>query len=101
MARDFVTVKGNNYYVKNGKLDLETSELGITDISEIENLEQLINLQELDLGWNQITEIKGLEQFTNLQTLRLRYNPIKDDERYLVDKRAQEIVRYCQEKSRR
>ena len=116
----FVTVGGEKYYVyyENGvyyryedntfsrvdedfdyhdKLDL--GDLGITDINEIKGLENLTSLQELCLGNNRITEIKGLESLVNLQILDLQENPIKEDERHLLKKNAQEVVKYCQEKA--
>ena len=48
----FVKVRGRNYYVKDGTLDLSNNE--ITDITEIEGLEHLSNLKALNLSWNQI-----------------------------------------------
>lgn len=95
---EFVIIKGNKYYVKDGKLDL--SEKGIKDISEIEGLkkmdgliilnlssnqlieikylETLVNLEDLDLSNNQITEIKNLETLVNLEGLDLSYNNITE-----------------------
>jgi len=116
MAKNFVTVRRRNYYVKKGKLEIRFKK--INAISEIEGLEQLTNLQELvldhnkikeikglnaltqlrqlDLRFNEITEIKGLKQLSNLQKLFLKGNPIRTDEKYLIDRSAQEIVKYCQ-----
>ena len=42
-----------------------------------ENLLPLTGLTELDLNDNQITEIKNLQTLVNLQTLDLSYNRIK------------------------
>jgi hypothetical protein len=115
---EFITIRGEKYHVWNDKLDL--SELKISDITEIEGLETLTNLQVLELhsnqideikglenlinlkklclGWNQIEEIKGLENLKNLQELYLDGNPIKEEETHLLEKSAQEVVTYCQEK---
>lgn len=120
MAQDFVTVRGKNYYVKKGKLEIRFKKLA--DISEINGLEQLTNLQELvldhnkikeikglhaltqlrklDLRFNEITEIKDLSHLSNLKELLLKGNPIQPDEKYLIDRSAQEIVKYCQGKTR-
>ncbi|MFX1519024.1 MAG: hypothetical protein ACFFCD_03800 [Promethearchaeota archaeon] len=73
----FVTIKGEKFFVENGTLKLRKSL--ITDI----------------------TEIEGLEHLTNLQTLRLWGNPIRKDETHLIRiwlTNAQKIVQYCQEK---
>jgi Leucine-rich repeat (LRR) protein len=94
----FVTVKGKEYYAPIGKLDL--SRLSITDIAEIQGLERLSQLKELNLSSNCIEEIKGLEHLTTLRKLNLNDNPIRISERHLVWKRAQEVVKYCQDKKR-
>jgi len=65
MENNFVVLKGEKYYVKNGMLDLSRKE--ITALTEIEGLESLTNLQELTLSWNQIEAIKGLEKISGLQ----------------------------------
>lgn len=165
MGTGFVTVKGEEFQIENGKLDL--SDMGIIDISEIKDLEDqttleqlqlnynkieeikgleklknlrklnlsanriesiegleqlpqlevlwiihnqineikgldyLTKLKELNLSRNKIQEIKGLENLTQLTKLNLRQNPVNDAEKSLVGKSAQEVVRYCQKKSRR
>jgi len=118
MTNGFVTIRGKNYPVKKGTLELRFKKL--RDISEIQGLGNLTNLQELiidhnklkdihglenlaqlrvlDLRFNEITELKGLEYLTNLQKIYLKGNPIRADEQYLMDKSAQEVVRYCQAK---
>lgn len=73
---DHVIVKGEKKIVKKNKLKLK--KIGITDISEIEGLEKLINLEELDLRKNNISEIKGLNTLTNLTILNLRKNQISE-----------------------
>ena len=96
MTNSYVTVKGTKYYVKSGTLDLGYK--GITDITEIDGLEALVQLRILDLNHNQIKEISGLEHLSNLKDIYIGRNPIRDEERHLIGKNAQEIVRYCQEK---
>ncbi len=61
-----------------GVLCLDLSGERIKDISEIEGLENLIDLQVLDLGYNQISEIKGLDKLINLRKLRLINNQISE-----------------------
>lgn len=90
-----MVVRGVKYKVKGGKLDLHNKR--IVDITEIKGLKALTHLHDLNLRMNQIKEIKGLEHLTQLETLYLVGNPIRDDERHLMRKRAQEIVRYCEE----
>jgi len=97
--------------------NLQVLNLCLNQIVEIKGLETLTNLKELDLDYNQITEIKGLEaliklQFlsldsnkiteitnldtlTNLQELNLLNNPIKNEDYYLTNKEAPEVVEYC------
>jgi Leucine-rich repeat (LRR) protein len=79
--------------------NLHTLNLSMNRIAEIQGLEQLTNLHILNLSMNQIKEIRGLEALTNLQELYLEGNPIRKDEAYLIDKGAQEVVKYCQEKA--
>jgi len=76
---------------------LQELHLNDNHIKEIGGLETLTNLQYLDLRNNEIQEIKGLETLTNLQTLYLGGNPLRDSERHLVSRNAQEIVRHCEE----
>lgn len=52
------------------------------------------------LGDNQIKEINGLERLSNLQILDLESNPIRSDEIFLVDRDAQDVVNYFQEKQK-
>jgi Leucine-rich repeat (LRR) protein len=119
MSEEFVTVRGEKYYVKDDTLDLSGKEITDIDeikeleilteikwlelnnnqIKEISGLEELTNLQYLRLCRNQIEEIKGLENLTNLKILDLSENPIRDDERHLLGKSAQKVVKYCQEKA--
>jgi len=76
----YVTLRGKKYLPYYGKLDM--SQLGITDINEIEEIENLNNyflpLDELDLKMNMITEIKGLEKLTTLRGLYLSRNKITE-----------------------
>jgi Leucine-rich repeat (LRR) protein len=80
---------------------LRRNDKEITDISEIEGLQKLSNLKELCLSNSKIREIKGLEQPTHLQELKLGNNPIKASDKDLLGLNAQEIVKYCQEKTRK
>src|SRR3954470_17173836 len=47
-------------------------------LSKIEKIEGLKNLQKLDLSYNQIAEIKGLETLTALNLLDLSSNKIAE-----------------------
>jgi len=75
MTNNFVTVRGIKYYVEYGTLDLHG--IGITDITEINGLEHLKNLQILDLNGNLIKDINGLDNLINLQELHLNDNQIE------------------------
>jgi len=118
MSKGFVTFQGKTYYVKNNELEIrfknirEINEItGLENLTnlqklildhnkivEIKGLNQLKNLKELDLRFNNISEISGLEHLMNLQKLYLSGNPVRTDEEYLIKKRAQEVVKYCQDK---
>lgn len=71
-----VIVKGKIKKVKRNKLKLMG--MGITDMSQIEGLENLTSLRALNLKNNFITEIKGLEHLTNLNKLNLSGNQITE-----------------------
>lgn len=73
---DFVELKGNKVFVKNGKLDLNS--LCIEDISEIKGLSNLVTLKELDLSNNRIMEIHGLNSLISLRKLDLSKNDIQE-----------------------
>jgi len=77
MGMEYVTY-GNRWleFVLNNRLNL--SNRGIKDITDIDGLENLIELQSLNLNDNQISEIKGLEKLVNLKFLDLRNNLISD-----------------------
>lgn len=118
MTNGFVTLRGKKYKVKKGKLEIRLKKfkaissiqgldnltnlqkliLDHNKIQEIHGLENLVNLKVLDLRFNEITEVKGLEHLINLKKIYLKGNPIRADEKYLMDKSAQEVVRYCQAK---
>ena len=76
MIKEFVTVKGKIFNVKNGGLKLISK--NIKSISEIKGLEKLVNLQGLYIAKNKITEIKGLEKLVNLQELIIAINQITE-----------------------
>ena len=63
------------FFPNNGILNLKS--LGINSISEIEGLENIINLNELNLSGNNITQIEGLENLYTLKKLNLSNNKIK------------------------
>lgn len=77
MGMEYVTY-GNRWleFVLNNRLNL--SNRRIKDITDIDGLESLIELQSLDLSNNQISEIKGLEKLVNLRTLKLECNQISE-----------------------
>ena len=72
----YIIYRDKKYKVENRVLFLDN--LGIRDLSEIENLESLTDLEELLLDNNQISEIKGLETLTNLKELSLDNNQISE-----------------------
>ncbi len=87
MPNDFVIVKGKKSNIRDNTLFLFNK--GITDIAEIEGLENLTNIKTLRLGDNQIKEIKGLENLEQLQMILLRDNPIKEEEKNLLSQGVQ------------
>ncbi len=72
--KEYVTVRGKKYYMRNGRLDLRRK--GIKQISDIVGLDALTNLTSLSLDNNQITAISGLDTLTNLKFLSLNNNQI-------------------------
>lgn len=72
----YIIYKGQKVVVKDSILDLSSK--GIVDISEIINLETLMNLKSLDLSSNELIEIKCLKMLKNLETLDLTYNKITE-----------------------
>ncbi|XP_053874848.1 leucine-rich repeat and coiled-coil domain-containing protein 1 isoform X1 [Malaclemys terrapin pileata] len=56
--------------------ELHTINLHCNQISKIEGLGHILNLQHLDLSSNQINQIEGLSTLTNLRTLNLSCNLI-------------------------
>ena len=73
---DFVVYNKNNYYVRENKLNLNN--LGITNLSEIQNLEGVIKVKELSLRHNIIQRIENLDELKDLETLDLSYNQISE-----------------------
>ena len=81
--------------------NLQILNISYNQIKEIMGLEQLTSLQNLKLWNNQIKEIMGLEHLTNLKELYLNENPIKEEEKHFLGRMStQEIVKYCQEKTK-
>jgi len=75
-SREYVVIRGEKYFVQDNKLDLT----GTTNfnISEIEGLGELKNLEELYLKGNGIEKIENLEGLTNLKYLNLCENYITE-----------------------
>ncbi|TXT64746.1 MAG: hypothetical protein BAJALOKI3v1_170032 [Promethearchaeota archaeon] len=71
-----VTVRDQVFEVIDNKLSLRNQ--NISDISEINGLENLSNLKKLDLSGNNITEIKNLGHLKNLEMLNLANNNIAE-----------------------
>ncbi|XP_005299452.1 leucine-rich repeat and coiled-coil domain-containing protein 1 isoform X2 [Chrysemys picta bellii] len=63
--------------------ELHTINLHCNQISKIEGLGHIQNLQHLDLSSNQINQIEGLSTLTNLRTLNLSCNLITKVEGFL------------------
>ncbi len=80
-------------------INLEKLSLAENKISEIKGLDNLKNLKELDFDENVITQFQNLEHLSNLQDINLLNNPIIDQEYYLTNKNAVDVVKYCQMKS--
>ena len=64
-----VELAGNKFEVKDGFLDL--SLLEIKDITEIQGLSKVKDLNNLELSSNEILHIKGLDELTELEILNL------------------------------
>jgi hypothetical protein len=47
------------------------------EITQIEGLNRLVNLEELDLSQNKIGKIEGFDHLLNLKVLRIGHNPIR------------------------
>ena len=76
-----VTYNKKNYNVrrqKGGHASLTLSNKKISEITQIQGLDQLQDLSELNLDNNQISEIKGLENLINLEILSLENNKITE-----------------------
>jgi hypothetical protein len=72
----FVNFRGKSYRIRRNSLILRNK--GITDIGEIEGLNNLPFLGVLDLSDNNITEIRGLQNLTNLAHLNFSNNNISE-----------------------
>lgn len=66
----------NPLNIKNGKSKLKFLDLSINQFSNIENLQQMINIEELNLRQNKIDVIEGLSQLQKLRKLNLSFNRI-------------------------
>ncbi len=78
MIKQFIMVGGRKKVGIDDFGHLNLYNRGISDISEIEGLDKLTNLQALWLSENQIKEIKGLNKLKSLQALWLSGNQIKE-----------------------
>ena len=72
----FIKFNEKKYEIKDNYLDLKSK--GIKDITLIEGLENITNLEALNLRNNQITEIKGLDILSDLKRLYLNENRINE-----------------------
>lgn len=74
-----VKYDGKEYEVKRegGLLTLNLPRMGIKKISDIKGLETLTELQSLNLNSNQISEVENLENHINLENLQLGGNLIE------------------------
>ena len=63
---------------KKGYSSLTISNKKVTDIKEIQGLDELQDLSVLILDNNQISEIKGLDNLINLEILSLKNNVITE-----------------------
>jgi Leucine-rich repeat (LRR) protein len=75
-----VRIKGKEYetYKYEGKNCLYLRGIGISQLNEIERLENLDQLDILNLSFNRLSVIKGLEKLKNLIYLNLRGNIINN-----------------------
>lgn len=93
---------GGNSITEIGGLEnlsnLEMLLLPGNNIKKIEGLENLHDLKILNIINNQITEISGLEFLFQLKNVDLDENEIGESELDLIEKDAQEIILYCQNK---
>ncbi len=78
MSKQYIKVGGRKKVGIDDFGHLNLYNRGISDISEIEGLDELTSLQALWLSENQIKEIKGLNKLASLQALWLSGNQIKE-----------------------
>lgn len=76
-VKDWMMDEGESVTEEEGFV-LKINFIGLTDISKIEGLENLTELQSLDLFGNEIFEIKGLEKLINLEYLDLNGSEITE-----------------------
>jgi len=74
--KDHVSYQGEIFFPNNGVLNLK--DLNISKISEIEGIQNLVDLKELNLSGNNISEISNLENLVNLKKLNLSGNKITE-----------------------
>lgn len=77
VIRDYINKPDGSIYKSDVEkvTELQAFDMGIQDISGIENL---TNLQEIGLSGNKISDISVLKQLTNLKNLDLNENQIQD-----------------------
>ena len=76
LQSEYVTIRGEKYFVQNGVLNL--SLLSLKSIDEIVGLEDLRELRTLDLTMNKLTHLSSLEQVKTLKKLILNLNEITE-----------------------
>jgi Leucine-rich repeat (LRR) protein len=69
-----VSFRGKKYPIIENSLNL--SSIGIQDITEIQGLSELTDLENLDLSNNSIRVVSGISELTNLKVLDLNNNKV-------------------------
>ncbi|MBD3195903.1 MAG: hypothetical protein GF317_12650, partial [Candidatus Lokiarchaeota archaeon] len=104
LLNQFIVFYHENEYHVDYNLNLDLSNQNITNLEEVEGLENLIHLKKLDLRNNRLVRIRGLGKLKNLKKLRLRNNPLSQNiveylggiDRYGNAKNPQQFVKYCE-----
>ena len=81
--------------------NLQDLYLSSNKITEIKELDNNVNLKELYIGHNNITELKGMQNLTKLASLKLDGTPLAKTIAALIGKSdytPQDLVKYCQKK---
>ena len=67
-----------NYEIQYDDNVISIDDLSWHNITEIKNIDTMVNLHYLDLSNNMITEIKNIDTMVNLQVLNLHVNQITE-----------------------